>query len=678
MLRFIPPFLIGVVCTAFLIEVVMWNQKLLVSAFFGLSLIILVTVTVAIFTSNRFRFGLIAWILMMAMGTALTLSVSNEIFPESLKRSTVSTEERTYLLRVADEPQMKQRSVKVVAELTDDSVSSNGKVLLYFKNDSIHNKLKYGDVLAVRTKLQEVENLGNPNEFNYKRYLRFHGISFRGYVASGKSEVLSTDNPGFWGHFHTIRAKLIQRLKDARLNDNELSVASALILGYRADLDRELMSAYAGAGATHVLAVSGLHVGIVYVILNTLLKFMDRRRNTKVLKTLLLIILLFGYAGLTGLSASVFRAATMFSFVAVGKAIKRQTNIFNTLASSAFVLIAFDPMIIMQVGFQLSYAAVIGIILIQPRLFNLLVFPQSRFLDWAWSITCVSIAAQIATAPLGLLYFHQFPNFFWVSNLLVIPAAAVILHLGFLLFLFSCWEPTLLFFGFLLNKLISILNQLVIWIEQIPYSVLSGIDISIFDTLLIYAMIIGVLSFIIQKARFGLYSALLFAVVFMTFQMLEVHTQKSQRFITIYNVKGETALGLFNGTNVTFIGSQDIYRDEQSMLFHIRHHWWRSGVETESFLELNDSLTNRKLVWGDTEFVIVDVNEHNMTEMRISHMKDLDLALIHDVSWSQVSKLKALNAQQVVVRRTGPKTMARIKNTITSNLIELESAITIN
>lgn len=661
MLRVIPPFLIGVVGTAFLTEIIEWNEPLLYLILGGLGVTVLIALVFAANTSNKFRFGLVNWVLMLVLGTFLTLSISNSIFPESIESKLGLEEERTYLIEIVEEPQVKERSVKVVAELTDDSISANSKVLLYFKNDSANENLKYGDVLAVCTKLEKVENLGNPNEFNYKRYLRFHGISYRGYVATGKSEILSTDNPGIWGHFYAIRERLIQKLKDARIDGNELSVASALILGYRADLDKELMSAYAGAGATHVLAVSGLHVGIVYVILNTLLKFMDRRRGSKIFKTILLIILLFGYAGLTGLSASVFRAATMFSFVAVGKAIKRDTNIFNTLAASAFVLIAFDPMIIMQVGFQLSYAAVIGIVLIQPRLFNLISFPQSRLLDQAWAITCVSIAAQIATAPLGLLYFHQFPNFFWVSNLLVIPAAAIILYLGFSLFVFSFWEPTLLFFGFLLKKLISILNQLVIWIEQIPYSVLSGIDISTVEALMIYAMIFGMLLFIIQKVRFGLYAALTIASVFMALQIVEVHEQQRQEFVTIYNIRGETAIGLFNGTSLTFIGSEKLYNDEQAMLFHVRHHWWNKGVETENFVVL-DSLYNTQLGWLDIKFTILNPGKTKSEILNASSIKNLDFVLVHALSWKSIPLLSELPTKEIIVgRKFTPKMLAEIE-----------------
>jgi competence protein ComEC len=658
MLRVIPPFLIGVVSAAFCIELIECDIQLLTIVFSALATTVLLGIAIAGFHKKEWVFGLAVWIVMLALGSTLTLSVSNEIFPNDLSIN-VGNQDGVYLVRIKDEPQIRERSVKVVAELTEDSLNSFGNVLLYFAKDSTSENLRYGQILAVNTNLQPVENLGNPNEFNYKRYLRFNGIGLRGYVGFGNWKHLSDGRPGFRGLLFSVRRFLINKLKEAGLEGDELSVASALILGFRADLDRELMTAYAGAGATHVLAVSGLHVGIVYVILNGLLKFMNRKKSTKIIKTFLLIGFLFGYAGLTGFSASVVRAATMFSFVAFGKMLQRDTNIYNTLAASAFCLIALEPMIIMQVGFQLSYAAVIGIVLIQPRLFKLYAF-NNRLADRAWSITCVSIAAQIATFPLGLLYFHQFPNLFLVSNLLVIPAAAGILYLGFSLFVASIWKPALVFFGFLLDFLISTLNTIVVWIEQIPYSVLQGIDISTVETLMIYAGIGGILLFIAQKQRTGLYLSLSIAIFFVAMQILEVHNQQHQRFLTVYNVRGETAIALFNGTHVTFIGSEDFYKDEQAMLFHVRHHWWRKGLETEQFIELNDGLLNSKLSFSDFRFSIIDLKSESDKKVVLGN-DQINIAVLKSISWQRIKQTNEIQSDKLVLSSSlGPKKIQRI------------------
>ncbi|MBL4586513.1 MAG: ComEC family competence protein, partial [Flavobacteriales bacterium] len=661
MLRLVLPFIGGVIFAAFILEVFAFGRSHFLIAFLSVSVLLVFLFLIGGKTRKPHFFGLLLFPCLFLLGGLLTVSVSDHLYPSHIKAQLAAQGASTYMVKIVDQPQEKAKSVKIVAELVDSELRENGKVLFYFSKDSLSQQLEYGNILVLNSKLNRVQGMGNPNEFNYARYLRFHNILFRGYVKNDGWQLLSEGEPSLKRWFLRIRFMLVEKLKAARLGKNELSVASALILGYRADHDKELMSAYAGAGATHVLAVSGLHVGIVYVILNGLLKFMDRSKRGRILKTILLIILLFGYAGLTGLSASVFRAATMFSFVAVGKAFNRDTNIFNTLAASAFCLILYEPMIVMQVGFQLSYLAVMGIVLIQPLLFNLYTC-KNQFMDWAWSITCVSVAAQLATFPLGLLYFHQFPNLFLLSNLLVIPAAAVILYLGFSLFLFSFWEPTLLFFGFLLDFIIGLLNKVVSWIENIPYSVLSGIDISIFESLLIYGTIAGMLYVIIQKEFVGLRIAIVLTLALVSFQIVEVYQQKNQEFITIYNVKNETAMALVKGTEVTFISSNEFYRNEQAMLFHVRHHWWNKGIESEIFIELTDSILNRKMNWNGVEFAIMDLVQKGASDSLVADTTTLAYMLVRKVAWDNCEQISQIQSEQVYVSNSvGPKTVRRLK-----------------
>lgn len=660
MLRIIIPFITGVIVAAFGLEVITVDEIFVQYILLGIMVLCACLVLVHFQKPNSIWFGVLLWPVFIILGGLLTCSISDHLFSEPLFEDENST---IYTIQVTEQPIEKTNTVKVIGLVSDLSQTKHGKSLFYFDKTDESLNLEYGDILLVATRLQQVKGAGNPNEFNYARYLRFHNILFRGYVKSEGWKHLSDGIPTLKRGFLRIRSRLVETLSKAGLEGDELSVASALILGYRAELDKELMTAYAGAGATHVLAVSGLHVGIVYVILNFLLRFLDRSRNGRYLKTFLLIVFLFGYAGLTGLSASVFRAATMFSFVALGKAIDRNTNIFNTLAASAFCLVLYEPLIVMQVGFQLSYAAVIGIVFFQPRLFSLFSF-NNRIGDWAWGITCVSISAQLATFPLGLLYFHQFPNLFLLSNLLVIPAAALILYLGFSLFVVSWWHSALLIFGFLLDSLIYVLNEVVTWIEKIPFSVISGIDISIFETVLIYSMLAAMLLSITQKQIRTITVSLLIAVVFLSLQIIEVNEQKHQSFVTIYNVRKETAIALFNGASVTFIASKKLYENEQSMLFHVRHHWWNRGVESEKFIELNDSIFNKGLNWNGKKFTILNLKEIPSSEIEILNNDSMDFAVIHKASWSTLDKLNDLNSSTIHLSSSlGNRTVQRIVDT---------------
>ncbi|MBI1288840.1 MAG: DUF4131 domain-containing protein [Flavobacteriales bacterium] len=658
MLRVVLPIIFGVIVAAFALESVRPTTDQICIIYGCAILLSLGTILLSFIGRRPYLFGIALWPVLFLLGSLLTVSVSDYVFPNYLNPEKAG--EQVFIAEVGEQPRVRTNSVEVIADVTDAERKSFGKVLFYFDLDSAARRVKYGQELVLKSAVDRVRPQGNPDEFNYARYLRFHNILFRGFVRSGDWEVLSNGNPGIVGWFADARTFLIGKLKESGLEGDELAVASALILGFRDNLDKELMSAYAGAGATHVLAVSGLHVGIVYLIINFFLRFMDRSNYLRWLKTLLLVVLLVGYAALTGFSASVSRAALMFTFVALGKAINRDTNIFNTLAASAFGLILYDPMIVMQVGFQLSYAAVFGIVVIQPKLVQLKSF-ENRWLDWAWSISCVSIAAQIATFPLGLLYFHQFPLLFLLSNLIVIPAAALILYIGFGLFVLCWWKPTLLFFGFILRSVISILNFLVVQIEQIPNSVLMGIDITTFETLLIYLIIISVLVFYLQKQKLGLYVSLFVSIVLVLMQVWEVNQQQHQRFSTIYNVRKETVAAFVNGTELTFVSSSKFRSDASAMLFNVKHHWWKKGVDEENWVELSDSVCNRVLEFGDERFAILNLKPSNDQAMSWKPSDSLDFAIIHSIGWDLIDQLVSLPTSKLIISNTlGTKTKERL------------------
>jgi len=655
MLRLVLPLIVGVVVAAFFPEWVSFDHKIL----FPTVCAILVGLTLLHFLTRSTRrqelVGFIVLPLMTLMGVTLEVAYSQHLFPDHL----ISETDGIFLARITEQPRVGENSVRIEAELVNSNVERRGMALLYFEIDSLSERLEYDDLLLLKTDLNEVQPLGNPNEFNYTRYLRFHNILHRGRVDSGKWQIIEKPKFSVLRMFHRLRAKMIERLEMAGLSGSELSVASALILGYRVDVDRDLMTAYAGAGATHVLAVSGLHVGIVYLIFQWMLSFMNRSKQLSLLKLILLISFLVLYAALTGFSPSVNRATFMFVFVAIGKYIDRKTNIYNTLAVSAFVLILINPMTVMDVGFQLSYLAVFGIVLIHPKLFGFWVI-ENRFGDWIWNITCVSLSAQIATFPLGLLYFHQFPLLFMVSNLLVIPAAGFILYIGFALFAFSWCKPLLLGLGFVLESIIWALNRSVVVINDIPNAVYSGIDISILESIVIYLIIGSILIVVYNKKVWAVMATLFLLTVLAISQTIEMEEQRTQRSITVYNIKGETAIGLLEGRSVTFIGSQKLWENENAMLFHVKHHWWSKGIQHEQFVQLSDSLFNRELVWGHQRIAILNLEGKDQTD--VSFTDSFSLVVVNKVDWSQIDKLSSIDARKVIVSNTiGPKTKERLK-----------------
>ncbi len=359
-----------------------------------------------------------------------------------------------------------------------------------------------GDQLFVRTKLQRVEEPKNPGQFNYARYLAFHKVYYQAFVRkSGHYYCIANPRLSLSRVSFRIRKFLRKAYQDFGFDTETLGVAAALVFGDKSMLDDEIKGAYSAAGATHVLAVSGLHVGIVYLIILLLL----RRKNGGTFfwyHVLVLIIALWFYALITGLSPSVQRAATMFSFMAVAKGFKRQSQIFNLLGASIVFLIIMNPLIVTEVGFQMSYLAVIGIVALFPWLSSLWV-PKYKLLDGLWQITCVSMAAQLATGVLSFLYFRQFPSYFLVSNLFVIPLATVIVWIGAftnLSLLFSTFVAKWLATG--LHGVIWLLNTGVKWVETWPGSAFTAAHLTFLDATLFYLLLLGFMFWVHHRKRF--------------------------------------------------------------------------------------------------------------------------------------------------------------------------------
>ncbi|MEM9022217.1 MAG: ComEC/Rec2 family competence protein [Bacteroidota bacterium] len=542
-------------------------------------------------TARSFRwqwiYGCSVHALLAVCGYALCLSKTERLHPDHFGH--LDQPATQVAVRLLEPPEEKPRSVKVLAEVervAHDSTwtSTVGRVLLYFQKDSVPLDLHYGDRLLVTTSLDTIPPPQNPAEFDYRQYLGFHQVSHRGFVRNGNWTRWQKGAGSAWfAMVYRTRNYLLNAFRDYGLSGQELAVASALVLGYKEELDQELSTAYASAGAMHVLAVSGLHVGIIFLVLNQVLFFLTRWRGGVVLKAVLLILALWLYAFLTGMSPSVMRATTMFSFIIIGQAMKRSANIYNTLAASALLLLLINPFMIMQVGFQLSYLAVLGIVYLQPIIYQWFEV-HNWLLDKVWAITAVSLSAQIATFPLGLLYFHQFPSYFLFSNLIVIPAATVILYLGIALLLLSPFEVVAQGLAVVLDKVIHALNRIMQFMEHWPYAIVDGIAITISETWLIYAAMALLLAYL-AIPRLVYLKWMLGTVLLLSFlQGVEHYRQDRQRMVVVYHVRNALAVDFIHGTEHAFLADSTLLASESRMLFHIKHYWWELGLRAPHLL----------------------------------------------------------------------------------------------
>lgn len=509
-----------------------------------------------------------------------------------------------YRVIINDQPIEKQNSWRVEGRITavkylNKNWSDNtGKVNLYFSKKKFPFPYGYGDVLLIKGSPQPLVEPSNPGEFNYKQFLSFNNTYHQHFLRNGEATFLSNNPPNIL-YYYSVKARIWSNETLLRYidGDDERAVVSALVLGIKDGLDNDLMNAYSATGALHVLAVSGLHVGIVYAVLLLLLKPLNRWRYGKWIIAIVGISVLWMYAFITGLSPSVLRAVSMFSFVALARPLQQHTNIYNTLSASAFCLLLWDPYLIMSVGFQLSYLAVLGIVYIQPKIYYLW-NPRSWLLHKVWEISCVSIAAQVSTFLLGMLYFHQFPVYFLLSNLFVIPGSTFVLIAGIVALAVSFIQPLALCFGFILKWSVWLLNFSVFQVEKLPFSLIENIYLS---TPQCWFLMIALLSFfyMIDYRYSGVVVVITSCILlFVGVQWQRYKTAVDKRQFVVYKVAGHSAFDFIERGRAYFYSDSVLLKNDDRIRFHIRPNRLQSGVHHiyENDSKLVAELTGSRLL----------------------------------------------------------------------------------
>lgn len=585
-----------------------------------------------------------------------------------------------YSATVKGMPEEKVKSWKVVVEVEaakyqDGWHSVSGNVLLYISKKSEPLTLTYDDRILIEGPPIELASPGNPHEFDFKRFLSFRNIYHQQFVRSEQIKFVAPANwRGFLYYSYQARAWASDRMKEFVRGEQEQAIALALVLGVTDGLDNELQNAYSASGAMHVLAVSGLHVGIIYWMILLLLKPIRSLSWSVWFIAIVSIICLWAYAFVTGLSPSVLRAVTMFSVIAIAKPFSRSTNIYNTLAASAFILLIYNPYLIMSVGFQLSYLAVIGIVYLQRPLYNLWE-PQHKIVDWGWSITCVSIAAQIATFALGLLYFHQFPVYFLFSNLFVIPGSFVVLVLGILLLAVSFLSPLANAVGWLLEWSIKILNAGVFAVEDLPLSLINGVYLTTFQCWLLMSVIISfILLFEFRKFQY-LTVAMVGVAAYSWVQWHHYYQDVNRKQLIVYRINGHRAMEWIEQGKAYFYADSSLIHDQERIRFHIRPNRVASGVGT---VDINESAFCKSLNgfhyfdFNGTRVVLMDQKDNHLPDKLIT-----DYLIIANNAVSSLAKIQdKIEFQQLILDSSNSSMYSqRILKEATSKNIPIHSVL---
>lgn len=454
-----------------------------------------------------------------------------------------------------------------------DTAAVSGKVLYQVPvTDSL--ALTTGTDIVIYSCIRPIAVEKNPSDFNYKSYLE--GIDVYGRIYGGKSTLLDirktsiTQSP-----FIKARNNVTSLLAATQLESQPLAFIEALLLGQREHLDPAISADFRDAGVIHILALSGLHVGILLLILQTATRWLRRFKNGLWIQATTVVTLLWLFGFLTGMSPSIMRAITMFTFVAIGMNIKRKTGVLNSLAFSAFVLLIVNPKLLFQVGFQLSYIAVFAIVMIQPIIARLW-RPRYWLVRYLWSVFTVTLAAQIGVAPLSIFYFHQFPGLFLVGNMLLLPVMPMILGLAilFIVLVLSGIESGWL--AHLLNVIFNFYIEVMAWIGSFKSFVFTDLYLDFSQLLLIYGIILALVLFFrktvrasrkeratILKPNYGLHIAMLFTIVLICMQAFTSQSQDRQIVVMHQNIG--TAVAVIQDNDAVLLTDLHVLDRDNSM-----------------------------------------------------------------------------------------------------------------
>jgi len=484
-----------------------------------------------------------------------------------------------YVARVYDYPTEREKTIRAVLELEyqlADSLPSrpvSGKVMAYFQKTDSTFALRYGDLITIPATIKEVQGPMNPGEFDYRAYLMRKGITGQTYLKDSDWMNLQMNkaNP-VYAFSYRFRDRLLASLQSCGLNDDEFGVAAAILLGYDDKLADEVRQHYVAAGAMHILCVSGLHVGIIFLLVSFLLGFLNRKRWQKTLKHILILLIIWFYALIAGLSPSILRASMMISFVIIGEMLNRKGFVLNSIAASAFVLLCVNPYNLFEVGFQLSYAAVVGIVVLQRPIYNLL-YIKNKLLDKIWAITALTLSAQLATIPFTLYYFNQFSTYFWLSNLFMTPLSFVVVISGMLLLLMA-WIPILgVWMGRLVWGAVYVMNGVVAKIESLPFSFVKGAYINGFEfAMLLLALLLLLLAVAMQRRKMliGMLSAWL---LFMGSVALRTYSSERQDGMVFYSLRKHTAVDFIVGREHVLMADSTLLADESTVNYSLKGAW---------------------------------------------------------------------------------------------------------
>jgi len=578
-------FLIAGICCQFYTDY--WNYGIVISS----CILIFLSLTAYLQRKTLF-FVFITWITFFLTGMILVYENDTTNHTNYFQKHVKNTSKAILAIEKVLKPGNYHHKY-VAGVIQVDGKKTIGHVLLNIEKDSTRLLFNTGDLLFLKNKFEDIKTSLNPHQFNYKHYLKKQGINQQVYATHQEILLLDESKFSLLRFIDAFRVNIQKSLRRYHFTEDELAVMNALLLGQRQEISKELSDNYSKAGAIHILAVSGLHVGIILLILSFVLKPLERVNKGILIKLVLVILFLWFFALLAGLSASVIRAVTMFSAIAIGQFFNKRNAIEHSLIFSMFIILLWNPLFLFDVGFQLSYTAVFGIIWVQPVLSQLWK-PTFFIVDKGWQLITVSVAAQLGVLPISLFYFHQFPGLFFISNLIIIPFLGVILGLGLVVLVLSYVSILPLFLEGFYGDIISILNKVVAFVARQENFLFSEISFSsvkmIFSYLLIFSGFQLFLKLNAKRCFLFLGSILAFQCVF----IVEKYTKAQKSELIVFHKSKNTIIGKRKGSSFEVYHSMDsLLISSEKLLINYKV---GENISSQNYLKLSNLMYYKKKV----------------------------------------------------------------------------------
>lgn len=517
------------------------------------------------YSNKRFSqtnaFGISLYTLFLSIGITTNTLHDNRISKKHYSQTLNLCDKHSLVIITREKLKSTTKNNRYHAEVTKiDGKKSSGKIILNIKKEGKEVSFLSGSKLLIYNSLIPIQKPNNPNQFDYSTYLNHKNIYAQIYTSLNDIKVTNQQRKDLYHYIFKFREQIISKLKTAGFNLEELAVLSALILGQQQDISPETQKDYQYAGAVHILSVSGMHVGFIMIFISILLSPLPNDKKSNIIRIVITITSLWLFSLIAGLSPSVVRSATMFTFIAIGKTMSRQNNMFHTIIISLFIILLIESGFLFDIGFQLSYLALVFIVWLQPILKNLWT-PKNKIITFAWDILTVSIAAQIGTLPLSIYYFHQFPGLFFITNLVLVPLVFIIMILGSLLMIVSFfdWIPQLLLKT--VEVFIFIMNAFIKQISSVECFIFKNIPLTF--SLLIFSYIL-ISSVVLLWKKFSYKRVLTVLTCCIIFQIFLIQanwvSKKGNEFI-VFNSKNKTILGLKKGNQLEIACDSIITKD---------------------------------------------------------------------------------------------------------------------